>query len=155
MPDSLEDWLFTVNETIAHGDDRSRIGAVFIASACEAMLREIIGIVLQKQGISDNLISYVLENARGRDALCKLYDVVAKTPMKDVLREAKLTSWFTAWGRLAQARNKYAHGKQFSEDLSDETIHVVECDMAAAFISLRNAALPSKAVLPKIGSERL
>lgn len=140
MPASLDDWLIMIDQTVAScEDDRDRIGAVFVASACEAMLREIIELSLQKQNVSANLITYLLDKARGREELCKLYDAIA-TSHRSVLEAAELLPWLDEWRRLAQARNKYAHGKQASEGLAT-AIHVVTRQMDEAFVSLRNAAL--------------
>jgi hypothetical protein len=141
MPDSLDDWLCTVDQTVTFCEtDRDRIGAVFVASACEAMLREVVEFLLQRQHVSPKLISHLVDNARGREALHKLYDVVAPSPMRAVLKEAALLPWFEAWGHLAQVRNKYAHGRQAPESLANK-IHVVARHMDEAFIALRNAGL--------------
>jgi hypothetical protein len=146
MPDSLDDWLIMVDETVASSDgDRDRIGSVFVASACEAMLREIIEFGLQKQNISPKLIFYLFAGGRadGPKKLRELYNAVATNRMHDVLKEAALLPWYEAWDRLIKARNKYAHGEQISEDLAD-AIHIVARHMAEAFVTLRNAVLVPK-----------
>jgi hypothetical protein len=141
MPDSLDNWLITVDETVASCEaDRDRIGAVFVASACEVMLREIIEFGLQKQNVSPKLISYLLDKAQGREKLCELYNAVATNRIAAVLKEAALLPWFEAWDRLVKARNKFAHGKQTSEGLTN-AIHIVARYMDKALVSLRNAIL--------------
>lgn len=151
MPDSLDDWLITVDETVASCDaDRDRIGAVFVASACEAMLRDIIEFGLQQQSVSPKLILYLIDRADGRNKLCELYNAVATNRIASVLEEADLRPWFDKWGRLAKVRNKYAHGKQVSEELAD-AIHEVACHMGEAFVTLRNAVLIPKSTTESIG----
>jgi hypothetical protein len=141
LPDSLDDWLIMVDETVTISKtDRDRIGSVFVAAACEGMVREIIEFALQKQNVPQRLTQHVLDNSRGRDALLKLYDAVAPSPAAEVFREAALEPWSQAWNRLAQARNKYAHGKHGSQEPAD-AIHAVRRHMDEAFVSLRNAVL--------------
>jgi hypothetical protein len=154
IPDSLDDWLLTVDETVASSDgDRDRIGAVFVAAACEAMLREIIEFGLQKQNVPPKLILYLFGGGRvdGPKKLRELYNAVATTRIYDLLKEAGLLRWYEAWDRLVKARNKYAHGEQTSEDLGD-AIHIVARHMDEAFVTLRNAVLVPKSTTESIGA---
>ncbi len=139
LPDALDDWLLTVEQTVtSHETDQDRVGAVFVAAACESMLRDIIGFALARQRIPAGLTSFVLANARGAKQLSDLYAALANTSVKDVLTHARLAAWHAAWNRLTRIRNQYAHGSH-ATSLATDDIRQVISGLNKAFVSLRNA----------------
>jgi len=123
-------------------EDGRRIAIVFLATALEMLLEDVLWELLAAHQ-SPNLISeLVLDGYRGRERRIWLFETLSGKSVANVLKSKRLDGFLSDWEELANARNRIAHGQYFYRRKSDPRtlIKRVYNKCVPAFAELQNHA---------------
>lgn len=116
-----------------------RVGVLFLASALEVMLEDVLVELLRQHTTSDGLREAVLEGYQGIERRRALFGRLSNTSLGDLLKEEWGQEFLRDWRTLTTQRNKIAHGSYYfrgSEDV--ELIKRLRASVLRSFVEMHN-----------------
>jgi hypothetical protein len=126
-----------------------RVAIVFLASALEMLLEDVLWELLEVHGSSNSLSKLVLDGYHGRDRRVGVFKTLAGKSVSEVLRAKHLDSFDEDWKAITKARNGIVHKYTYERgDDQQAQIQRVIDRCFEAFEELNNYAVAPK-VKPK------
>ncbi len=124
-----------------------RISVLFLASALELMLEDVLVELLQQHTNSEALREAVLDAHQGVERRRTLFTKLNRASLGEVLAEQWGKEFLQDWKTLAERRNKIAHGKYYYRDSNDlELVRRISSGLLRAFVEVHNHVTRQMAV---------
>ena len=116
-----------------------RIALLFLASALEIMLEDVLVELLRQETSSEVLIEATLDCNQGVERRRTLFGRLSGTPLGELLTEDWGQEFLRDWGTLSARRNKVAHGKYYYRGSEDVVLlQRVRRNCLRAFVEMHN-----------------
>ncbi len=134
--------------------DGHRIAILFLASALEIMLEDVLVELLRQDTASEALIEATLDSNQGVERRRVLFGRLNGTPLGELLTEGWGQEFLCDWSALAARRNKVAHGRYYYHGSEDVVLlERVRRDCLRAFAIMHNE-VTRRAAMPRMADAR-
>jgi hypothetical protein len=104
-------YLELVNNLDPNSEDDQKISVVFLSSAFEMMLEDILWELLFKHTPSPLLADSIMDSFHGKERRIKLFDSISDNKFSEITKDDK--EFTERWNEITFLRNRVAHGDYF------------------------------------------
>jgi hypothetical protein len=119
--------------------DGHRVAILFLASAVEVMLADILSTLVKGHSTSERLADIVLDEWDTLSRRKTLFNRLSRRPLGDILSTPDEQHFLQDWDTLAKRRNQLAHGHYYYRGSEDAAVLTrLRADVFHAFAKLHN-----------------